>query len=63
MTAFGHAKDHSVKVVAEFVGIEKCTVKKVYQQWPKILLSIVPGKASTQSGPTMQFFNTRVAEH
>ena len=33
--AFGHAKDHSVKEVAESAGVWKRTVIQVYQQWLK----------------------------
>ncbi|KAI4883768.1 hypothetical protein NFI96_004017 [Prochilodus magdalenae] len=48
---------------------KQCTVIRVYQQWENpslqgILLGIVPGKASTNSGPPDQFFDgARVSEH
>ena len=58
----GMAKDHSVKEVAESAGEWKRTVIRVYSL-QGILLGIVPGKASTKSGPTDQFFDARMSEH
>ncbi|KAI4893127.1 hypothetical protein NFI96_004233 [Prochilodus magdalenae] len=58
----GVAKDHSVKEAAESAGVWKRTLIRVYQQWENpslqgILLGIVPGKASTTSGPPDQYFD------
>ena len=57
-----------MKEVAEFAGVWKHTVIRVYQQWhksslQKTLLRIVTGKSSTKSGPTAQFLDARLAKH
>ena len=61
VTAFGRAKDQSMKIMIESAGVRKRALIQVYQTYHKssleeTLLRIVPGKASTKSGPTEQFF-------